>query len=70
MRETSEMRVATVGLDLAENLFQVHGADTEGRCVLRRRLRRAEVITFFARLPKALVGIEACPGGQDRKSVV
>ena len=54
---------AVIGLDIAKNVFQVHGADAEGRCVLRRRLRRAEVITFFARLPKALVGIEACPGG-------
>src|SRR4051812_50148486 len=54
---------AVIGLDIAKNVFQVHGADAEGRCMLRRRLRRAEVITFFARLPKALVGIEACPGG-------
>ena len=54
---------AVIGLDIAKNVFQVHGADAEGRCVLRRRLRRAEVITFFARLPKALVGIEACPSG-------
>src|SRR5215212_311710 len=54
---------AVIGLDIAKNVFQVHGADTEGRCVLRRRLRRAEVVTFFARLPKALAGIEACPGG-------
>jgi len=55
--------LAVIGLDIAKNVFQVHGADAEGRCVLRRRLRRAEVITFFARLPKALVGIEACPSG-------
>jgi len=54
---------AVIGLDIAKNFFQVHGADAEGRCVLRRRLRRAEVVIFFARLPKALVGIEACPGG-------
>src|SRR3954454_3285060 len=54
---------AVIGLDIAKNVFQVHGADAEGRCVLRRRLRRAEVVMFFARLPRALVGIEACPGG-------
>ena len=52
-----------IGLDIAKNVFQVHGADVDGRCVLRRRLRRAEVIMFFARVPRALVGIEACPGG-------
>jgi transposase len=54
---------AVIGLDIAKNVFQVHGADAEGRCVLRRRLRRAEVVMFFARLPRALVGIEACPSG-------
>ena len=43
---------AVIGLDIAKNVFQVHGADAEGGCVLRRRLRRAEVVTFFARLPK------------------
>src|SRR3954468_10873107 len=54
---------AVIGLDIAKNVFQVHGADAEGRCEQRRRLRRAEVVMFFARLPRALVGIEACPGG-------
>jgi transposase len=54
---------AVIGLDIAKNVFQVHGADIDGRCVLRRRLRRSEVFMFFARLPKALIGIEACPGG-------
>ena len=54
---------AVIGLDIAKNVFPVHGADAEGRCVLRRRLRRAEVVMFFARLSRALVGIEACPGG-------
>ena len=54
---------AVIGLDIAKNVFQVHGADAEGRCVLRHRLLRAEVVMFFARLPRALVGIEACPGG-------
>jgi transposase len=55
--------LAVIGLDIAKNVFQVHGADIDGRCVLRRRLRRSEVFMFFARLPKALIGIEACPGG-------
>ncbi len=54
---------AVIGLDIAKNVFQVHGANAEGRCVLRRRLRRAEVVMFFARIPQALVGIEACPSG-------
>jgi transposase len=60
MRETSEMQVTTVGLDLAKNLFQVHGADAEGRPVLKRRLARGKVLEFFANLPACLVGLEAC----------
>jgi transposase len=56
------MNVATVGLDLARNVFQLHAVDAEGRVVLRRRLRRFEVARFFARLPPCLVGMEACAG--------
>lgn len=56
------VKVSTVGLDIAKNVFQVHGADEAGRTVLRMRLRRAQVAGFFARLPCCLVGIEACDG--------
>ena len=52
--------VATIGLDLAKNVFQVHGVDASGRAVLRRKLRRSEVEAFFAALPPTLVGVEAC----------
>src|SRR3954468_21459032 len=52
-------QVTTVGLDLAKNLFQVHGADAQGRPVLRRRLAREKVREFFANLPPCLVGLEA-----------
>ena len=54
--------VATIGLDLAKNVFQTHGVDAAGKVVRRRKLRRAEVAGFFAALPPALVGIEACGG--------
>ena len=54
------MDIITVGLDLAKQVFQVHGVDAEGRAVLRRKLRRSEVIRFFASLPPCLVGMEAC----------
>lgn len=54
------MNVTTVGFDLAKNVFQVHGVDAEGRVVLRKRLRRAEVIPFFANLSPCLIGMEAC----------
>ena len=54
--------VITVGLDLAKNVFQVHGADGSGGAVLRRKLRRAQVLEFFARLPSCTVAMEACGG--------
>src|SRR4051794_12996496 len=52
--------ITTVGLDLAKNVFQVHGVDAEGATVLRKQLRRAQVLVFFSRLPRCLVGMEAC----------
>src|SRR6516162_9136965 len=52
--------VTTIGLDLAKHVFQVHGVDAEGGTVLRKQLRRAEVLAFFSRLPPCLVGLEAC----------
>lgn len=53
-------QVSTIGLDLAKNVFQVHGIATDGTVVICRRLRRAEVVPFFSRLPPCLVGMEAC----------
>jgi transposase len=54
------MEIATIGLDLAKQVFQVHGVDEAGHVVVQRRLRRAQVITYFAALPSCLVGMEAC----------
>ena len=54
------MQVVRIGLDVAKNVFQVHGVDESGAVVLRRRLRRPEVIAFFSQLPRCLVGLEAC----------
>ena len=56
------MQVTTIGLDIAKNVFQVHGVDGRGRVVLRQRLARAKVLAFFANLPRCLVGLEACGG--------
>ena len=53
-------KVITIGLDLAKNVFQVHAIDEEGKVVVRRALRRAEVLPFFAKLASCLVGMEAC----------
>lgn len=52
--------VATIGLDIAKNIFQVHGVDAGGQVVVRRRLARGRVLTFFEKLEPCLVGIEAC----------
>ena len=54
------MEITTIGLDIAKRLFQVHGVDAGSKEVLRRKLRRAEVLSFFEDLPPCLVGIEAC----------
>lgn len=54
--------IITVGLDLAKNVFQVHGADSKGSAVLRKQLRRAQMLEFFAKLPRCLVAMEACGG--------
>jgi transposase len=54
------MQITTIGLDLAKHIFQVHGVDVFGNVVEKRRLRRAQVLTYFAKLPACLVGMEAC----------
>ena len=52
--------VTTIGLDLAKSVLQVHGVDEEGVVVIRRALRRSQVLDFFRRLSPCLVGLEAC----------
>lgn len=54
--------VTTFGLDLAKNVFQVHGADGAGHAVVRKKLQRAQVLEFFNQLPPCLVAMEACGG--------
>jgi transposase len=58
--EPSAMQITTIGLDLAKQWFQVHGVDAAGNVVIKRRLRRTEVIAFFQGLEPCLVGMEAC----------
>jgi transposase len=57
------MQITTIGLDIAKNVFQVHAADAAGAVMLRKRLRRNQVLDFFARQPRCLVGLEACASG-------
>src|SRR5881409_3726388 len=59
-REPSMSEITTIGLDLAKHVFQVHGIDAEGTTVLRKRLRRGQVLAFFSRIPRCVVGLEAC----------
>jgi transposase len=54
------MQVSTIGVDLAKNVFQVHGVDSAGKVVIIRQLRRKQVIDFFSKIPPCLVGMEAC----------
>ena len=52
--------ITTIGLDIAKSVFQVHGVDAAGQVIIRRQLKRRNVLAFFQRLPPCLVGIEAC----------
>lgn len=52
--------ISTVGIDLAKSVFQVHGADASGAVVIRKKLRRDEVLAFFSTLPRCVVAMEAC----------
>ena len=52
--------VATIGLDIAKSVFQVHGVDAAGQVVIRQRLARRRVLAFFEKLAPCLIGIEAC----------
>jgi transposase len=54
------MQITTIGLDIAKNVFQVHGIDAAEKVIVRKQLRRGQVTKFFAALPPCLVGMEAC----------
>ena len=54
------MQITTIGLDIAKNVFQVHGIDGDEKVVVRKQLRRSQVIRFFQALAPCLVGLEAC----------
>ena len=54
------MQVSTIGLDTSKRVFQVHGVDVNHQVIVRKQLKRAQVLKYFAELPPCLVGIEAC----------
>lgn len=54
------MKIATIGMDVAKNVIQLHGIDEQGRVVLKKALKRIQVLPFFANLPPCLIGMAAC----------
>src|SRR6202047_3006302 len=54
------MQITTIGIDLAKTVFQVHAVDADGATVVRKRLRRSEVLSFVSGLEPCLIGMEAC----------
>ena len=54
------MQITTIGLDIAKNVFQVHGIDADEKVVVRKQLRRGQMMRFFEELSPCLVGLEAC----------
>lgn len=56
------MNLKRVGIDLAKQVFQIHGVDAQGKVVLRKQLLRAKLLNFFKNLPPCLIGMEACGG--------
>jgi transposase len=52
--------ITTLAIDLAKNVFQLHGVDARGACQLRRRLRRAQLLSYMVQMPPCLVAMEAC----------
>jgi transposase len=54
------MKLTTIGIDLAKNVFQVHGTDEKGKAVLKKQLKRAQMLAFFANLTPCRIGMEAC----------
>ena len=54
--------ISVIGIDLAKNIFQLHGIDTNGKVILKKKLRRDRLVPFFSNLKPCLIGIEACSG--------
>src|SRR3954449_6946620 len=65
LEEASMNQVSTVGLDLAKYIFQLHGADSAGAVVFRKKLRRGQLLAFLATLPPCTVAMEACGSAHD-----
>src|ERR1700726_1014839 len=60
LEELTMQTITTIGFDIAKSVFQVHGVDAGGQVLIRRQLKRRQVLAFFQKLPSCLIGIEAC----------
>lgn len=60
--EESDMNIKRIGIDLAKQVFQLHGVDGQEQVVLRKQLRRTQLLDYFKKLPACLLGMEACGG--------
>ena len=58
-------KITTVGIDLAKNVFSLHGVDGVGRVVLRKTVRRDQLVQTVAAVPPCLIGMEACSGAHE-----
>ena len=63
------MQITTMGIDLAKQVFQVHGIDTHGAVVVKKRFTRSALHTFMANLPPCRVGMEVCGGANLEPTV-
>jgi transposase len=54
------MNITRIGIDLAKQVFQIHGVDRTGKVLLRKQLRRAQMLVYFSKLSPCLIGMEAC----------
>jgi transposase len=54
------MEITTIGIDLAKQVFQVHGVDKRGQVAIRKQLQRKDIEGSFTKLPPCLIGLEAC----------
>ena len=60
LRGSVTVKITTIGIDLAKAVFQVHGVDGRGKVLVRKQLKRKDVVGFFANLEPCLIGMEAC----------
>lgn len=56
------MNISVLGIDIAKNVFQLHGMDEQRKVVLKKKISRAKLVEFMAQLPSCLIGMEACGG--------